>query len=122
MPIYEYQCNACGRRFSFLYGVTAGSTDPSCPKCRSKDLARLFSRFATVRSSEAMLESLADPSKMGDLEDPRALTKWAKQLGGALGPEMGMDADGMVEEMMNAAEGDSDEGENPSPSASSDEL
>lgn len=120
MPIYEYQCNPCGRRFSFLYGVTAGSTDPSCPKCQSKDLTRLFSRFATVRSPDAMLENLADPSKMGDLEDPKALARWAKQVGGALGPEMGMDADGVVDEMMSAVEGEAEGGT--ASSESSDEL
>lgn len=106
MPIYEYECNGCGRRFSFLHGVTAEKREPACPQCRGKDLARLFSRFATGRSEEAMLENLADPSKIGDLDDPRAVERWAKQVGGALGPEMGMDADSMVDEMMNAADGE----------------
>ena len=105
MPIYEYQCNACQRRFSFLYGVTADSRNPSCPRCQSHELTRLFSRFATIRSTEAYLENLADPSKIGDLEDPKAVARWAKELGGALGPEMGMDADGFMDEMMTAAEG-----------------
>ena len=64
MPIYEYRCNACGRTFAFLYGVSRDSRDPACPACQGKDLARLISRVARVRSEEAMLEDLADPRKI----------------------------------------------------------
>jgi putative FmdB family regulatory protein len=102
MPIYEYCCNACGRTFAFLYGVSRDSRDPACPACRGKDLARLISRVARVRSEEAMLEDLADPTKIGDVEDPRSLAKWAKQMGSALGDEGGEDFGAVVDEMMEA--------------------
>ena len=59
--------------FAFLYGVGRDSRDPACPACRGKDLARLISRVARVRSEDAMLEVLADPTRMGDLEDPRSI-------------------------------------------------
>lgn len=100
MPIYEYRCEACGRKFSFLYGVSQHSREPQCPKCQSTQLARLISRVARVRSEDARLESLADPSKLGDLEDPRAMARWAKQMGGALGEDSGEDFGDMVDEMM----------------------
>ena len=102
MPIYEYRCNACGRTFAFLYGVARDSRDPACPACQGKDLARLVSRVARVRSEDAMLEDLADPAKIGDFEDPRSLAKWAKNMGSALGDEAGEDFGGMVDEMMEA--------------------
>ena len=102
MPIYEYRCNACGRTFAFLYGVSRDSRDPACPACQGKDLARLISRVARVRSEEAMLENLADPSRIGDVEDPRSLAKWAKQMGSALGDEAGEDFGDVVDEMMEA--------------------
>jgi hypothetical protein len=96
--------------FAFLYGVGRDSRDPACPACRGKDLARLISRVARVRSEDAMLEALADPTRMGDLEDPRSIAKWAKNMGSALGDEAGEDFGGMVDEMMEAerhgAEGD----------------
>lgn len=100
MPIYEYRCNACARTFAFLYGVGRDSRDPACPACRGKDLARLISRVARVRSEDAMLEDLADPTKLGDFEDPRSLAKWAKQMGSALGDEAGEDFGAVVDEMM----------------------
>jgi putative FmdB family regulatory protein len=104
MPIYEYRCNACGRLFSFLYGVARDSREPACPACQGKDLTRLISRVARVRSEEAMLEELADPSKLGDVEDPRHLARWAKQMGSALGEEAGEDFGDVVDEMLQAEE------------------
>ncbi|MBZ5487895.1 zinc ribbon domain-containing protein [Halomonas aquamarina] len=42
MPIYEYECKACGHRMEKLQKVSA---DPLtlCPACRQDDLARLVS-------------------------------------------------------------------------------
>ena len=102
MPIYEYRCNACTRTFAFLYGVSRDSRDPMCPACQGKDLARLISRIARVRSENAMIEDLADPSKIGDVEDPRSLARWAKNMGSALGDESGEDFGAVVDEMMQA--------------------
>ena len=121
MPIYEYRCNACSRTFSFLYGVARDSRDPACPSCQGKDLSRLISRIARVRSEEAMLEDLADPAKIGDVEDPRRLARWAKQMGSALGDEAGEDFGDVVDEMMEAerqGEGADEAGEG----AAADEL
>jgi len=47
-----------------------------------------------------MLEDLADPTKIGDFEDPRHLARWAKNMGSALGEEAGEDFDAVVDEMM----------------------
>lgn len=102
MPIYEYRCNACQRTFTFLYGVARDSRDPACPACQGKDLSRLISRVARVRSEDAMLEDLADPTKIGDVEDPRHLAKWAKNMGSALGEDAGEDFGAAVDEMMEA--------------------
>ncbi|HPW18561.1 MAG TPA: zinc ribbon domain-containing protein [Candidatus Aminicenantes bacterium] len=44
MPIYEYDCKACGRRFERL--VAAGKEkDVACDACGSADVARLVSCF-----------------------------------------------------------------------------
>ena len=102
MPIYEYHCNDCGRNFSFLYGVSRDSRDPTCPACQGRRLSRLISRIARVRSEESMLEALADPTKLGDVDDPRSLAKWAKQMGGALGDEAGEDFGDVMGEMLEA--------------------
>jgi putative FmdB family regulatory protein len=45
MPIFEYACKACGRRFEFLKLPTTTAA-PVCPDCQSGDLERLLSAFA----------------------------------------------------------------------------
>ena len=45
MPIYEYACNKCGQEFETL--VRSG-TVPDCPGCRSTDLEKKLSVFATA--------------------------------------------------------------------------
>lgn len=45
MPIYEYACQACGHEFETL--VRAG-TIPQCPTCRSTQLDKRLSVFATA--------------------------------------------------------------------------
>lgn len=52
MPIYEYQCRACGHGFETL---VRGSEQPSCPACRAGDIERLLSSFGV--SSEARSHS-----------------------------------------------------------------
>ena len=44
MPIYEYECQACGHEFEKL--VVNTSQEIVCPKCQDKDLKKLFSMFS----------------------------------------------------------------------------
>ena len=48
MPLYEYQCRACGHDFETL---VRGAEQPACPACQSHDIERLLSSFGV--SSEA---------------------------------------------------------------------
>ena len=43
MPIFEYECRACGREFEQL--VRTGDV-PACPSCTSRDLKKLLSLSA----------------------------------------------------------------------------
>jgi hypothetical protein len=54
-----------------------------------------MSRFATVRSEEDRLDSLADPSSLGDLDedDPKSVAKWMKKMGNEMGEDLGDDVD-----------------------------
>ncbi len=102
MPIYEYTCHQCHARFQKL---VQGFSDPPgllCPRCSSSQIGRTISRFATVKSEEARLEAMADPSTFAGLDenDPRSVAQWAKKLGKELGEDAGEDWDEMVEEML----------------------
>ncbi len=102
MPIYEYRCDDCGKVSSFLILNIRDPFQPQCKKCQSSRLTRLISRVARVRSEESRLESLADPSKLGDIDekDPASMARWMKRMGKEMGEDMGEDFDAMVDEAM----------------------
>jgi putative FmdB family regulatory protein len=98
MPIFEYRCAGCRRKFSLLVGVVAGASEARCPACGSEELQKLISRFAFARSEDDLLDDLADPSKIGDVEDPRQMVQWMKRMGKEMGEDLGDDFDELVEE------------------------
>ena len=108
MPIYEYECQGCRRRVSLLVRSLAGHTSPRCPRCGSAELSRLMSRFATVKSEDARLESLADPAQYGDLDenDPKSVGRFMKRMGQEMGEDLGEDLDAAMDEAMAEEDGD----------------
>ena len=103
VPIYEYLCGDCAKAFSFLAGVVADPGKPSCPRCGRKKLSKLVSRIARVRSKDTVLEDLADPSKIGNLEDPKVMAQWMKKVGGTMGEEGGEDMEAEIDGMLEGA-------------------
>jgi putative FmdB family regulatory protein len=98
MPIYEYRCEDCGKISEFLLIKSDEIFTPQCKRCKSKKMSRVLSKVRVVRSEESRMESLADPSKWGDLDesDPKSMAKWMKRMGKELGEDMG-DMDGLDE-------------------------
>jgi putative FmdB family regulatory protein len=91
MPIYEYRCRDCGGKSTFITLSVKAALDPKCKKCGSANLEKLVSRVAVRRSGESRAESLADPSKLGGLDenDPKSMARWMKTMGREMGEEMG---------------------------------
>jgi putative FmdB family regulatory protein len=58
MPIYEYACQDCGNAFELL---VRSSTVPECPQCRSHQLDKQLSMFATASAGEAPAAITAGP-------------------------------------------------------------
>ncbi len=44
MPIYEFRCNTCRKKFEEL--VSSRDAEVRCPKCRKTDVTRLMSAFS----------------------------------------------------------------------------
>ena len=59
-----------------------------------------MSKFAAPKSEEARLESLADPSSLGGLDenDPKSMARWMKRMGREMGEDLGEDFDQAMEE------------------------
>jgi putative FmdB family regulatory protein len=101
MPIFEYSCDGCGKRFSVLVGVLADERAPACPHCSGTQLKRLVSRFSRVRSEDDALDSLADESTYGDVEnDPKAMRKWVRDMGKAMDEDLDEDFEQAMDEEM----------------------
>ncbi len=115
MPIYEFECLDCHRKTTALVMVRARVGEVRCRKCGSANLEKLFSRFATPKSEDARLESLADPSAMGDIDenDPQSVARFMKKMGKEMGEDFGGDIDQAIEEEMAGGEpgGAGDEGD-----------
>ncbi len=51
MPIYEYRCNSCGKKFSQLVLTPSQQQEVKCPHCGSADVKRLLSAFGSLGAS-----------------------------------------------------------------------
>jgi putative FmdB family regulatory protein len=113
MPIYEYRCADCSRRSSLFYQTfsAASGATPTCEHCGSTNVSRLVSRVFQLKSEDAQLDDLADPSSFGDLDesDPKSVARWARKLGSQMGEDLGDDWGEMVDRL-EAGEDLGDEG------------
>jgi putative FmdB family regulatory protein len=48
MPVYEYYCEHCDRRFEALRPMSQSTAPMTCPRCATPDARRLVSVFAAV--------------------------------------------------------------------------
>lgn len=130
MPIYEYRCSQCRRRFSIFWRTYSAAEEgqPTCRYCGAANPQRLISRVRVVRSEESRLENLADPAALGDFDedDPKSVGRFMRKMmaemgdeAGELGPEFeevvdrleaGQSPEDIEREVPDLAEGLGDEG------------
>jgi len=91
MPVYEYRCKNCRRKVSVLVMGFSGAGDVTCNFCGGKDLTRLFSTFATVRTDQDVYgDILDDPVLVNRMmnNDPTAMVEWSRRMGGTEGEKL----------------------------------
>ena len=101
MPIYEYRCVNCKRRFekSIAY-QDYGVIQVVCPGCSSTNVTRLISRVRVTRNSRQHLAELANPENLDKLEDdPQTLGRMMKEMKSEVGEEMGGEFDEVVDRL-----------------------
>ena len=91
MPVYEFRCLNCRRRFDI--SASYNNYDPTsvrCPHCQSSNIQRRIGRIRFARSEDSRLENMTDPNSLAGLEDdPRALGKMMRQMSAETGEELG---------------------------------
>jgi len=63
MPIYEYECNSCGKEFELL--VRNSSHAPECPGCRGTELRKKMSAFAAITGAASSAHPELPPACQG---------------------------------------------------------
>ncbi|OYT74027.1 MAG: hypothetical protein CFK49_00210 [Armatimonadetes bacterium JP3_11] len=85
MPVYEYRCQKCRKRFTKLLGIAERDNPQPCPACGAAESKRLVSRVARLRSEDQMLDDLADSMEFaGDLDDPRTMRRFMREMSAAM--------------------------------------
>ncbi len=111
MPIYDYRCSSCHRRFAVFFRSFAEVGPVTCQHCGGAEVGRMAPRVAQLVSEDARLDRLSDPSSLGDVDenDPASVARWAKRLGREMGEDVGDEFDDAMDEL--AAGGMPGEGE-----------
>ena len=102
MPIYEYRCRKCDKRFSVLTLRVSERVSAECPKCGSRAADRLMSRFAMPKSEEARLDVArrSEQPRRPGRERPEERRPLDAQDGQEMGDELGgEDLDEMIDEI-----------------------
>ena len=103
MPIYEYKCTNCGQKARKFWRTFSAVDDASHqrPSCGEHQFQRLASRVAVLRSEDAQLDSLADPSGLAGLDedDPRSLGRWLRKMSQEMGEEMPPEFDEVIDRL-----------------------
>lgn len=103
MPIYEFRCQACGKKSEIITFRVSEEITPKCQHCGGDQLNRMMSRVRVRLSEETRMERLADPSRLGGLDenDPKSMARWMKSMTQEMGDDFeGEDVDAMIEEAM----------------------
>ncbi|MDR0956661.1 MAG: hypothetical protein LBL77_02210 [Endomicrobium sp.] len=50
MPLFEFICKKCNEKFEV---IVSNNEKLKCPKCKSTNMTKQFSKFATLKCSES---------------------------------------------------------------------
>lgn len=102
MPSYDYRCLDCRKRSAIWQSYADYGRQPvACPHCGGTNLKRLISRVRVLRSEDSRLDSLADPSEWGDVDenDPRSMARAMRRMGQEMGEDMPAEFDEVVDRL-----------------------
>ena len=104
MPIYEYRCNNCQRRVEVFVQGFSSPPSPTCTQCGSKNLDRIFSKFAVRRSKsdKSVYDDILSDSKLtrGLMHnDPRALAEWSRKMSRAADEDVTPETEELMDRM-----------------------
>ncbi len=98
MPVYEYRCAECKKKFQVLVGVVADTDEERCPHCGSLNATKLVSRFARYRNEDDRLDEIADKIEMmGEPDSVSKMRESVREFGKAMDEDMADEMEEMFE-------------------------
>jgi putative FmdB family regulatory protein len=99
MPIYEYECAACGRVESHVVLGSRRTKRPACSHCGESRTRRVMSSFAVVNNESSRLADFDTrrPRDESFYRDSRNVGLWAKKRAQEMGVDLGPKFDETVE-------------------------
>ncbi|MBL8048833.1 MAG: zinc ribbon domain-containing protein [Chthonomonas sp.] len=97
MPVFEFQCAACGRTFSDLVREQDGTLATPCPNCGSQDIHKLPSKFMRLRSEDERLTHAVDSMAGVDDNNYGAVMHHVQEAGRALDDDLSGDLSAMMD-------------------------
>ncbi|OIP28073.1 MAG: hypothetical protein COT13_06435 [Chloroflexi bacterium CG08_land_8_20_14_0_20_45_12] len=90
MPIYEFICQDCQRKISFLVRSLSTTFTAKCSYCGSANLSRTISSFAYHKSLKTVWEGSGNPEHPGEdyYKDPRNIGRWVEKKFQDMGQEL----------------------------------
>ncbi len=91
MPIYEYQCKGCEKRFQSLVLKKEEEKNVVCPGCNGRELKKLISRVAYHVSENDRLATFDSGARHDDgfYKDSRNIGLHAKKRAQQMGVDLG---------------------------------
>jgi len=91
MPIYEFICQNCHKRLSFLVRDISAPFAPKCSSCGNTNLSRVISGFAYHKPLKTVWEESGEPTMQpGEdyYKDPRNIGRWVEKKFQDMGQEL----------------------------------
>lgn len=91
MPIYEFVCQNCHKRLSFLIRDISAPFTPKCSSCGNTNLSRVVSDFAYHKSLKTVREESGEsimPPGEDYYKDPRNIGRWVEKKFKDMGQEL----------------------------------
>jgi len=101
MPLYDYVCRNCHKRFEvFMSYAEYGKKPVNCSHCDSDQVNRRLPRVRLAKSDDSRLDDLADPSALDGMEDdPKALGRMMRKMGRETGEDLPPEFDDVVDRL-----------------------
>ena len=101
MPIYEYRCQSCQRKYSMLNRSFSEIKEPVCTHCGSAGGTRLISQVTVIKSEGDFMSGMPSWESLSDFDedDPSSVADMLRRMKDETGEDIGPEGEEMLARM-----------------------